>query len=227
MAESGERAPGLITDRLVVRPWQSEDAGRLFDIYRRVEVVRWIGAEPMREHREADAMIERMSARLELDPRFGAWAVVERSSGVPVGGVSLKPIPDGDGEFEIAWQLHPDSWGRGFASEAAGAVLKRGFADGLPEVWALTYLDNDRSAAVCRRIGMQLLGITNRWYGTPLLMFWTGSGSAQEPSFGPDATAGTAARLPSPTAAPERAVPPRRLGASYGPPAESPTPRIP
>jgi RimJ/RimL family protein N-acetyltransferase len=142
----------------------------------------------MQDRREAVEMIERNLTRLETDSRFGSWAVVDRSSGVPVGSVILKPLPDGEGEVEveIGWQLHPDSWGNGFASEAAGAVLERGFADGLPEVWAVMYLDNHRSALVCRRIGMQLLGVTNRWYHKPLLMFWRGARPSQEPSLRPD-----------------------------------------
>ena len=89
-------------------------------------------------------------------------------------------------KVEIGWHLHPDSWGNGFATEAAVAVLRRGFADGLLEVWAVTDPGNHRSAAVCRRIGMQLLGITHRWYHEPSLMFWTGSRAGQEPSIGPD-----------------------------------------
>ena len=176
----------ITTERLVIRAWRFDDADRFFDIYRRPEVVSWMGVEPMQERREAIEMIERNRARLEQDPRFGSWAAVDRASGVPVGGVILKPLPDGQGEVEIGWQLHPDSWGNGFASEAARAVLERGFADGLPEVWAVTYLDNRRSAAVCRRIGMQLLGITHRWYHEPSLMFWKGSTPGQQPSLGPD-----------------------------------------
>jgi len=186
VVEQGDRAAVITTDRLVVRPWRLDETDRLFDIYRRAEVMRWLGAEPMQDRREAIEAIERMLTRLEADPRFGSWAVVARSNGVPVGGMSLKPLPEGEGEIEIAWQLHPDSWGKGFASEAARAVLERGFTDGLSEVWAVTYLDNDRSAAVCRRIGMQLLGITHRWYHKPFLMFWTGSRPGQEPSLRPD-----------------------------------------
>ena len=179
-------APVIATERLVVRRWRLDEADRFFDIYRRPEVTRWIGAEPMKDRREAARMIERNLNRLGADSRFGSWAVVDRASGVPVGSVILKPLPDGEGEVEIGWQLHPDSWGKGFASEAASAMLERGFADGLPEVWAVMYLDNHRSAAVCRRIGMQLLGVTRRWYHEPSLMFWTGSRPDQEPSLGPD-----------------------------------------
>jgi RimJ/RimL family protein N-acetyltransferase len=140
----------------------------------------------MRDRREAVERIERNIAQLAADPRFGAWAVVERSSGLPAGTVILKPLPDGDGEIEIGWHLHPDRWGMGFATEAAVALLKRGFADGLEEVWAVTNLDNHRSVAVCRRIGMRLLGITHRWYQQPSLMFWVGSNPGQQPSLRPD-----------------------------------------
>jgi RimJ/RimL family protein N-acetyltransferase len=176
----------ITTERLVVRPWRLDEADRLFDIYRRPEVVRWLGAEPMQDRREAIETIERMLARLEANPGFGSWAVVARSDGVPAGGVSLKPLPGGQGEIEIAWQLHPDSWGKGFASEAARALLEHALAAGLSEVWAVTYLDNHRSAAVCQRIGMELLGVTRRWYDMAMLMFWTGSGPDQEPSLRPD-----------------------------------------
>ena len=131
-------------------------------------------------------MIERNLAPGHAGSRLGSGAVVDRRSGVPAGSVILQELPDGDGEVEIGWQLHPDHWGRGFASEAAGAVLRRSLADGLPELWAVTYLDNHRSAAVCRRIGMRLLGVTSRWYHEPHLMFWAGSTPDREPSLGPD-----------------------------------------
>ncbi len=120
---------------------------------------------------------------------FGSWAVVERASGVPAGSVLLRLLPDGDGEIEIGWHLHPDSWGKGLATEAARALLDRAFADGVGEVWAVTYLDNHPSMAVCRRIGMRLLGVTHRWYHEPLRMFWVGSRSGQQPSLEPDETA--------------------------------------
>jgi len=177
------------TERLIVRPWRLDEADRLYDMHRRVEVARWLGGRPMRDRGEAVALIQRSRARLVAEPRFGAWAVVERRSRIPAGTVLLKPLPDGDGEIEIGWHLHPDSWGRGLASEAAGALLARGFADGLEEVWAVTHVDNDRSIRVCRTIGLRLLGITHRWYHEPSLMFWAGAGDAQEPSLSPDGPA--------------------------------------
>ena len=165
----------------MVRPWRTDEVERHYDTYRRIEVVQWLGGPPIRTREEARDLIGRMAARHVQDPRFGTWAIVEQSSGVPVGSVLLRPLPDGDGEVEIGWHLHPDSWGKGFASEAAQAVLDRGFADGLTEVWAVTYPDNDRSVAVCRRIGCATSG-PRRWYHEPLLMFWVGASENQQPS---------------------------------------------
>jgi RimJ/RimL family protein N-acetyltransferase len=139
---------------------------------------------------EALERIERWTAELAADPRYGRWAAVERASGIPAGTVMLRPLSDGEGEVEIGWHFHPDSWGRGLATEAATALLARGFGDGLDEIWAVTTLDNDRSAAVCRRIGMRLVGITSRWYHEPSLMFWAGRTDDQQPSISPDEPVG-------------------------------------
>lgn len=62
---------------------------------------------------EAVRLIERISDRLAADPPFGSWAVIERSTGVSAGSVLPKPLPDGAGEIEIGWHLHPDCWGAG------------------------------------------------------------------------------------------------------------------
>jgi RimJ/RimL family protein N-acetyltransferase len=186
MTDIGDLPIVAETERLVIRPWHPDDADRLFDMLRRDEVVKWIGGQPMTERSEAVARIERYGAMLAAEPRFGAWAAVERASGMPAGSVVLKPLPDGAGEVEIGWHFHPDRWGRGLASEAAAALLARGFADGLDEIWAVTYLDNNPSVAVCRRIGMHLLGVTHRWYHEPSFMFWAGARAGQRPSLAPD-----------------------------------------
>lgn len=174
------------TERLTLRRWRIEEADRFFDMHRCVEVARWIGGRPMVDRLQAASMIEKMLERSAIEPRFGSWAVVERAIGLPAGSVLLKPLPDGAGEIEIGWHLHPDSWGQGFAAEASAALLGYGFDLGLDEIWAVTHLDNARSARVCDKLGMQLLGVTRRWYHEPALMFWAGATRDQQPSLSPD-----------------------------------------
>lgn len=189
MPETTEPDALVETTRLVVRPWRPDEADRLFDLLRRMEVVRWLGPapEPMRDRDDAVARIAQWAEMLAADPRFGAWAAVERASGIAAGTLLLKPLPDGDGEVEIGWHFHPDSWGKGLASEGGRALLRHAFAaGGLDEVFAVTHLDNRASMAVCRRIGMRLLGVTHRWYHSPSRMFWAGARDDQQPSLAPD-----------------------------------------
>lgn len=177
------------TQRVVLRRWRLNEADRFFDMHRRDDVARWIGGRPMVDRAEASASLTRMQERHADDPRFGSWAVVVRSTGQAAGSVLLKPLPDGEGEIEIGWHLHPDSWGQGLATEAGGALLSYGFGLGLPEIWAVTHLDNVRSARVCGKLGLRLLGVTHRWYHEPSLMFWAGASPTQQPSPAPDAEA--------------------------------------
>ncbi len=177
---SGRDVPGrgqfeLRTPRLRLRPWTTSpaDVARLADLYGREEVTRWIGGPPTVPPGELPA---RWAAIHEQDERFGCWAIEvvaaeEGRCGAVAGTVLFKPLPNGVGEVEVGWHLHPDSWGHGYATEAARAVIERGFAVGLPEIYAVVRPGNEPSLAVCRRLGMQPLGRMRRWYDVEVEAF--------------------------------------------------------
>ena len=161
------------TARIRIRPWRPDEVDRLFDLLRRPEVVRWLGVEPevMTDRSEAAERIAAWAAYAEEHPGYGRWAAEVTETGVPAGTILLGPMPNGDGEVEIGWHFHPDSWGRGLASEAAKAVLAKAFADGIDEVYAVTHPDNEASHKMCLRIGMTNLGHTTKWYDAPSTLF--------------------------------------------------------
>ena len=161
------------TARTRLRLWRVDEADRFLDTYSRWEVARWLGATPtlLRGREEAVTRIERWAARASEHPGRGLWAVERKEDGIVVGTILLVPVPDGDGEIEVGWHLHPDSWGHGFATEGARAVLARAFADGLDEAIAVVRPGNAASIAVCHRLGMEPLGLTDRFYGTELELF--------------------------------------------------------
>jgi RimJ/RimL family protein N-acetyltransferase len=93
---------------------------------------------------------------------WGMWAVEIPGAAPFIGTVGLK-IPSAQLPFgpcvEIAWRLDRDHWGRGYATEAALAVLQYGFETvGLREVVSFTALPNRRSALVMERLGMERVG---------------------------------------------------------------------
>ncbi|MEV4120299.1 GNAT family N-acetyltransferase [Micromonospora sp. NPDC049645] len=90
------------------------------------------------------------------------------------GTALLKPLPGRDEamrtrDIEVGWHLHPDSWGHGYATEAARALVAREFAAGTRQVYAVVSPGNEPSMAVCRRLGMAHVGQRTDWYGGELL----------------------------------------------------------
>ena len=182
MADPHE-SPVFETERLVVRPWTRADVDRHFDMYSRWEVARWLGSvpTPLESRDQSLARIDRWASGARGDSRFGLWAVEVAGTGVVAGSVLLVPIPltgeeqprppEEGGDVEIGWHLHPDSWGHGYATEAARGALAKAWSHGLAEVVAVVYADNEPSLRVCQRLGMEANGLTQRWYGVELESF--------------------------------------------------------
>jgi len=94
----------------------------------------------------------------------------------PVGSALLKLLPaSGTAEpttdVEVGWHLRPEVWGRGYATEAGGRLLRYAWDNGFPEVFAVTYPENRPSQAVCERLGMTGLGPTDRYYDVTCELF--------------------------------------------------------
>ncbi|HYN93873.1 MAG TPA: GNAT family N-acetyltransferase [Pilimelia sp.] len=175
---------GFETARLTVREWTDRpaDLDRLFDMYSRWEVTRWLGhLRALGAPAQAAELLRSWRVRNAAGPPpLGIWAVRLRSTGVVVGTVLLKHLVPSDGSparaggpapVEVGWHLHPDSWGRGYATEAARGAVRRAFAAGLPEVYAVVHPANTTSLAVARRLGMVPLGRTDEWYNQHLASF--------------------------------------------------------
>ncbi|WP_146362678.1 GNAT family N-acetyltransferase [Arthrobacter yangruifuii] len=184
----------LETSRLILRPFTADDADFVLDLYSRMEVKRYIGNPPtlMQDRAEALALIEAWH-RLD-DGTCGIWAVQDKDSGNLAGTLLLKPIPASgpdrrpSGDIEIGWHFHPAGWGRGYAPEAATAVLQHAFDAGLPRIVAVTNPANTTSMRVCEKIGLQARGTTEKYYNTVCRLFTAenpaGNRAAQNPEAG-------------------------------------------
>ena len=169
----------LTTERLTLRPWTDDDVDFALDLYSRWEVVQFLGTEPrpMTDRTEAVERVTRF--RGTDDTLHGVWLATDHTSGERLGTLLLKPIPtsgpvlplEPSGETEIGWHMHPDSWGHGYATEAAHRVLEHAFAGGLERVVAVTNPRNTASQRVAQRIGMEHQGQTDRFYNATCELF--------------------------------------------------------
>ncbi|MCC5950791.1 MAG: GNAT family N-acetyltransferase [Acidimicrobiia bacterium] len=152
-------APHLITERLVLRRWRTEDL-EPFAAMNADPLVTATLARPL-SRVESDALVGRIEASFE-EKGFGLWAVEVPGVAPFVGFVGLSvpgfPLPFPQRAtpcVEVGWRLAGSHWGQGYATEGARAALDYGFDEvGLTEIVSFTSVDNLRSRAVMERLGM-------------------------------------------------------------------------
>jgi RimJ/RimL family protein N-acetyltransferase len=141
--------------RLILRRWRQSDRDPFARINADPRVMEFFPA--LLSHKESDSMVDRIEAHFDAHG-FGLWAAELRQDGTFVGFVGLN-IPSFPAPFtpclEIGWRLAAEYWGRGLATEAAHAVLERGFRGlGVDEIVAFTVPGNARSRRVMDKLGM-------------------------------------------------------------------------
>jgi RimJ/RimL family protein N-acetyltransferase len=80
-------------------------------------------------------------------------------------------LPPGNEDLEIGWQLHPEHWGNGYASETTHALANWAFSQDVDEVFAVVRPRNTRAATTARKNGMQWVGETDKYYGLTLQVY--------------------------------------------------------
>lgn len=145
----------LRTSRLTLRPWREADRPAFAALNADPEVATDLGGPLSRA--ASDAKLDRYRETFE---RHGfSRLVIEDSQQAFVGYAGVMPSqPDHPlgPHLEIGWRLARPAWGKGYATEAARAVLEDVFARmGNVEVLAYTTAENVRSQAVMTRIGMR------------------------------------------------------------------------
>ena len=179
----------IITPRLVLRPWTVEDAEAALRIYGAANVAQWL-APAMEQVADAEAMRtvldQWVTSAGALETPTGRWAIELRDGGSVVGGVVLLPLPPDRRDLEIGWQLAPDIWGQGLAAEAGHAVAHYAFESGVEELFAVVRPRNERGAATARRVGMEWVGETDKYYGLRLQVFRLRPGDLDVPALRPE-----------------------------------------
>ncbi|QHC68606.1 GNAT family N-acetyltransferase [Rathayibacter sp. VKM Ac-2759] len=149
------------TERLLLRPLGLDDAddhARYQGDPEAVRYLRWPVRTPeeSREH----LLVRLPSDRLAADGDVVVLAIVPTEGpfeGRVIGDLTLIATSVAQAGVEIGWVLHPEAQGRGYATEAARALLELAF-DRLDTHRVLAQLDarNTASARLCERLGLRL-----------------------------------------------------------------------
>lgn len=164
----------LLTPRLRLREFVEDDWKAVFAYQRDPRYLRF---NPWTERQEEAArlMVSMFVEWQGAEPRHKyQLAVTLRESGELIGNCGIrKTVPEAL-QAETGYELNPDYWNHGYATEADRAMVAFGFRElKLHRVWAHCIAENKASAHVLEKVGMRLEGrlredewMKGRWWDT-------------------------------------------------------------
>ena len=170
--ESRRIALPIKTERLLLRPYLSEDADAFYHYMSDDEVLRFEPYPPLDRTSSDEELAKRIS-----DPDFIAVCLPpdeDHPWGRLIGHIFFSPCAFSS--WEIGWMLDRAYWKQGYAKEAAAAVITAAFSSGLAHrVIAMCNPENEASERLMVRLGMRCEGrlVKNLYFrtdddGTPL-----------------------------------------------------------
>ena len=160
----------LTTRRLRLRPFTLADHDAIHAIYADPEVMRYVGAGPHATLAETAAAL-RTYADVLARRGYSFLAVTEREGGAILGDAGLHPFGGSGPDVELGYTLARDAWGKGYATEAAEALVAHAFTTlGLARVVAQVEPANAASRHVLEKLGMRAEG-QRLAYGRPHVLY--------------------------------------------------------
>ena len=150
-------AETIETARLTLEPLQVEHAAEMVEVLSAPALYEFTGGAPPSLER-LRARYARQAVGHSPDGRQGwlNWIARERETGVAVGTVqaTLDRTRDGRLEAEIAWVIGAARQRRGYATEAAGAMVEWLRAQGIKRSPPHIHPDHEASMGVASRLGL-------------------------------------------------------------------------
>lgn len=145
----------LHTDRLILREFVADDWPAVLAYQRDPRYLRlyeWTG----RTEEDVRAFVQMFIDQQQQRPRTRfQLAVTLKADGRLIGNCGIRLPAAGAHDADIGYELAPDEWGHGYATEAARAIVRFGFEElGLHRISADTVADNTASAHVLTKLGM-------------------------------------------------------------------------
>ncbi|MFK0166706.1 GNAT family N-acetyltransferase [Rhizobium sp. NPDC090279] len=144
------------TDRLILRGFIPEDF-EAYSAYRSLpSVYRYLYSDPPSEQEMRERFDAGFNTRLSEDGDILRCAVVRREDDALVGQVSLKLASKAALQAEVGYIFNPAYAGKGYATEAAEAIITLGFERfGFHRIFARLDAKNTGSIGVVERLGLR------------------------------------------------------------------------
>ena len=155
--------PTLETERLVLREIVLEDAQNIYSYFSNEEVTKHYGMNAFTDIAEAEALVQSFATSFS-NKRAIRWGIERKGEAGLIGTIGFNLWSPMHKRAEIGYELHPDFWRFGYASEAIDKIVAYGFNElGLTRIGAVVYLENVASNQLLLKNGFELEGILRNY----------------------------------------------------------------
>ena len=163
----------LETERLSLRQFTVDDAQFILKLLNEPSFLRYIGDKKVRNLEDARQYILNGPVASYERNGFGLYLVEIKELYTPIGMCGFlkrDELPDPD----IGFAFLPEFWSKGFAFEAAAALLQDARERlRLGRILAITSLDNDASIKLLQRLGFKFDGVVTLAAGREQVKLFT------------------------------------------------------
>ena len=160
------------TDRLLLTPWSSDYADEFAALCANAAAMTFISRGQPLPREAVDKILDRTDS-MWRDYGFGPWAAIEKQSRRWVGRIGLNLLAEWPGldRWEVGYEIDPEFWGRGLATEAARRAIRFGWEQTpLNRIISVTVPDHRASRRVMEKCGLSFQAEIT-WRGTNVVWY--------------------------------------------------------
>lgn len=151
--------PTLYTERLILRRCNRKDIPAMYAVASNPNVTKYVMWNPHASIEATTEFVEGMIAQY-AEGTCHAWAICDRETDTFMGLITFTNIRAKHFKGELGYWIGEPYWGKGYMTEALGAVVDYAFNTlGMHRISAGHLVENPASGRVMQKIGMQFEGI--------------------------------------------------------------------
>lgn len=155
--------PALYTERLMLRELTEEDALAILICFSNPDVLRFYGQSPLANENQVKQIIRNFAINYE-NRRGIKWGIAVKGEAGIIGTIGFQEWSQEHKRADISYALVPEMWGKGYAIEAANAVISYGFKGlNLTRIGAMVFTENESSIKLLEKIGFEKEGVLKKY----------------------------------------------------------------